>query len=352
MPLAVNKRLFHLINQFARFHIDAFLVTNTANVRYLTRYKAEAAWLLVTPRKAYYLTDGRFILEAQKGLRGIPVREARHPFLEPIERILQKDGVSVLGFDENAISVATFKKVRAGLSRAVRLKACNQFVEKFRQIKDREEILRIKAALKINLAMMNYAGSFLRPGITEQQVLRNLVGFVEKHKVGFAFDSIIASGPHSAFPHARVTDRRLRRGEPVLIDAGIDMNGYKSDLTRMFFLGKMTTSFQNIYEAVMSAQELAIQKIRPGIRAAEIDLAARNFLGKKGLARYFSHSLGHGVGLEVHEEPGISAKSVTVLRPGMIFTVEPGVYLADKFGVRVEDMALVTETGYEVLSKG
>lgn len=352
MSSAINKRLFQLAAQFDGLHIDAFLVTNSANVRYLTQYKAEAAWLLVTSRKAYYLTDARFSLEAKKGLRQTPVLEAPHPFLEPIRRVLQKEGAGVLGFDENAMSVATFKKVRAGLSHVVRLKACNQLIDKLRQIKDKEETLKIREALKINLAMMRYAGSILRPGMTEQQVLNKLAGFVEKHKAGFAFDSIIASGPHSACPHARVTDRRLRKGEPVLIDAGIDMNGYKSDLTRMFFLGKMTTSFRNIYQAVASAQELAFRKIRPGIKAAEVDLAARNFLEKKGLARYFSHSLGHGVGLEVHEEPRISSKSTTRLRPGMIFTVEPGVYLADRFGVRVEDMILVTDSGYEVLSRG
>lgn len=348
----MNPYLRSFVSTFADLQIDAFLVTNTANIRYLTGYNAEAAWLLVTPQKAYYLTDGRFTLEARGRLKGIPVKEATHPFLEPIQRILCKSKSRVLAFDENAMSVATFKKVEAGLPKGIQLKACNRIVEGIRQVKSQEEILKIKAALKINLAMMDFAGSILRPGMTEQQVVNKLADFVLANKAGFSFDSIIASGPNSAFPHARVTDRKLREGEPVLVDAGIDLNGYKSDLTRMFFLGKMPVSFRNIRDAVATAQAVAIEKVRPGIKAGEIDLAARKSLEKKGLARYFNHSLGHGVGLEVHEDPRISSKSGTVLESGMIFTVEPGVYLAGKFGVRIEDMVLVTENGHEVISKG
>ncbi len=346
----MNSRLTNLIKQFDRLGLDAFLVTNTANIRYLTKYDAEAAWLLVTSRQVYYLTDGRFTLEAKKGLKGIPVAESIHPFLEPITRFLAADKVKVLGFDENHMSLATFNKVRKGLPKNVRLSVRTRVVEGLREVKEKEEIVKMRQAIRINLALFRYIKTFLKPGLAEKQVLERVEAFVKKNKAGFSFDSIIASGPNTRFPHARVTDRKLKKGEPVLIDTGIDLNGYKSDLTRMFFLGKIAPQFQTIYDAVSTSQRLAIEKIKPGIPASEIDQEARNYLESRGLARFFSHSLGHGVGLEIHEEPRISVKSKTTLQPGMVFTVEPGVYLPKTFGVRCEDMVLVTETGCEVLS--
>ena len=348
----MNPRLINLIKQFDRLNIDAFLVTNTANIRYLTYYQAEAAWLLVTPKQAYYLTDGRFTLEARKGLENIPVLEANHPFAEPITRILAKAKIQALGFDENHMSVSTFKKVQQVLPKAVRMVPCRRMVEGIREIKEKAEVASIRQAIKINLALFRHVTTFLKPGMTERQVLFRIEDFVRRHRAGFSFDSIVASGPNTRFPHARVTDRRIKKGEPVLIDTGIDLKGYKSDLTRMFFMGKIPAQFQTVREAVAVAQTQAIKKIRPGISAADVDQEARNYLESQGLARFFSHSLGHGVGLEIHEEPRISLKSKTILQPGMVFTVEPGVYLPDSFGVRIEDMVLVTDTGCEVLSKG
>lgn len=346
----LNPRLNKFVSRFDRLKVDGFLVTNTANIRYLTRYNAEAAWLLVFPKQAYYLTDGRFTLEAKKGLNGVPVVESTQPFLDPIERLLRRHRAKTIGFDAKHISLATFQKVKNGLPKGTRLVACNGVVETLRQVKEKEEIAQIRKALKINLAMMHFVAKILRPGLTEQQVKYRLDDFVRAQRAGHSFDPIVASGPNSAYPHACTTDRRLRKGEPVMVDAGIDLNGYKSDLTRMFFLGKMTTYFRKVHEAVAAAQQQAIRKIHPQIPASVVDQEARNYLQEKGLARFFSHSLGHGVGLEVHEEPRISAKSKARLEPGMVFTVEPGVYLAGKFGVRIEDMVLVTEDGCEVLS--
>jgi len=345
------SHLSNFTSQFDQHKLDGFLVTNTANVRYLTEYNAEAAWLLVLPKKTYYLTDGRFIFEARKGLKGVPVVEDVHPFGAAIAKILLQHRVKVLGFDESHMSVATFKRVKKNLPRGARLTACSGLVEQIRQIKEAQEVRQMRQAIKLNLAMMDYAGKLLRPGMTERQVENKLAEFVQRHNAGFSFDSIIASGPNSAFPHGRVTDRKLRKGDPVLIDAGIDLNGYKSDLTRMFFLGKMTHFFKSIYDNVAEAQDRAIAKIGPGVLAYAVDLAARNYLEEKGLARYFKHSLGHGVGLEIHENPRIAAKSGIKLAAGMVFTVEPGVYLDGKFGVRIEDMVLVTAKGCEVLSR-
>ncbi len=164
------------------------------------------------------------------------------------------------------------------------------------------------------------------------------------------FDIIVACGPHSSQPHHIPVDTKLKQNEPVLIDIGVDYLGYKSDLTRVFFLGKISVLLRKIHHIVRRAQDKAIEQIKPGKATGEIDHAARQYITQKGFGRFFSHNLGHGVGLEIHEEPHISTKGNSLLRPGMLFTVEPAIYLPGKFGMRIEDMVLVTKTGCEVLS--
>ena len=190
----------------------------------------------------------------------------------------------------------------------------------------------------------------VKPGVSERQILSKLEGFVKLHQVGFSFSPIIASGPNSCYPHAKVTDRILKNNEPVLIDTGIDINGKKADLTSNFFLGSIPLRYTKAFDAVVLAQREAMAMIKPGVAVADVDLKARNVLRKFGLAKYFGHSLGHGVGLDIHENPRLSCKSSSLLEPGMIVTVEPAVYIPNQFGIRVEDMVLVTEKGCEVLS--
>jgi Xaa-Pro aminopeptidase len=190
----------------------------------------------------------------------------------------------------------------------------------------------------------------VEPGLSERQIVLKLEHFVKSHGAEFSFPPIIASGPNSCYPHARATDRIIRNNEGVLLDFGIDLNGYKSDLTRNFFLGRITPRVKQVYEALILAQREAISIIKPGISCSQVDAQARKVLRKFGLAKYFGHSLGHGVGLDIHEAPRLSSQSTGVLETGMIVTVEPGVYIPHQFGIRVEDMVLVTKEGCEVLS--
>jgi Xaa-Pro aminopeptidase len=190
----------------------------------------------------------------------------------------------------------------------------------------------------------------VNPGLTERQIALKLEGFVKSHGAEFSFPPIIASGPNSCYPHAKVTDRIVRNNENVLLDFGIDLNGYKSDLTRNFFLGRITPRVVQVFDALTLAQREAISLIKPGVACAQVDLQARKVLRKFGLAKYFGHSLGHGVGLDIHEGPRLSSQSPSILEAGMIVTVEPGVYIPGEFGIRVEDMVLVTKEGCEVLS--
>jgi Xaa-Pro aminopeptidase len=350
MPKAMPARIKRSTALFPAMAVDGLLVTIGSDIRYLTQYPAHDSWLLITPREAFYITDGRYIEEVKKALCGVtPVRFGKSIF-EETALLCAKVGVRRLGVDERYLTVDHFKKLKAVCGRKTSLVTANACVDRLRMIKGPDELVLIREALALNLKAYRFIQSLLKPGVREKDILARLEAFIHKHGVGFSFDPIIASGPNSAYPHARVTERKLCSKEPVLIDLGIDVKGYKSDLTRMFFLDKMPASFKEHLLAVRGAQEEAFKVIRPGIKAADVDAAARNYLKKHGLGEYFTHSLGHGVGLEIHEAPWISATSQAVLEEGMIFTVEPGIYFPGKYGIRLEEMVRVTQKGCEVLS--
>lgn len=346
----MNKNIKKFTASFAHCKIDAFLVTNDINILYLTGYPSAESWLFVVPRKKYFITDFRYIWEARKKLKGTAVKKHSGSPSETVFQLASQNKVTRIGFDPNHISYAVYRRLRNKCPTGITLVALNDPSEKIREQKSSFEIRQIKKAIRINLKAYDFLKRIIKPGIREQDVFRHLENFVRGQKVEFSFNPIIASGPNSCYPHASVTDRKLRGQDVVLIDVGIDINGLKSDLTRMFFLGKIPTHVRKVYDAVRVAQKAAIKKIKPGIQAKLIDLEARNSLKKNRLDKYFGHSLGHGVGLEIHEGPTISVKSPSILKEGMIFTVEPAVYIPHQFGIRVEDMVLVTEKGCRVLS--
>ena len=346
----MDNRLKALISEFPRFKIDGMLVNADVNVRYLTRFPASESWLLVTRKKAVYITDFRYMLEARKGLSGVRLKQYTQSLYQTTFELCKEFRVKRLGFDEQHFSVACLKKIKGFCPRRTKLVAANNIVENFREIKDAQELGHIRAALKLQFKALRYLKKVIKPGLTEKAVLEKLERFVKGHGAVFSFSPIIASGPNSCFPHAHVTDRVIRNNEPVLVDFGVEQNGYKSDLTRIFFLGRIAPQVQKVFTAVREAQLKAIAMIKPGVTVADIDHEARKYLRKFGLAKYFGHSLGHGVGLEIHECPRVSCKSTALLEAGMVVTVEPGVYIPHQFGIRVEDMVLVTPQGCEVLS--
>lgn len=347
----MNPKIKKLISLLAQHRLDAFLVTKDINIRYLTDFPASESWLLVCAKRVFYIADFRYILEAKKGLGGgIAVTDYQKSIFDTAIQTALSQKVARLGFDERHISLFSAGRLKKSAAGKVQLKAANSLVESLREIKTPEEISKIRQALRLNLKAYDFLRKVVRPGLSEKEVFRRLESFVKAHGAGFSFPPIIASGPNSCFPHAKVTDRKIKNNESVLIDMGMDIGGYKSDLTRNFFLGKIPHLLENIYAQVDTAQKKAIRKIRPGVPAGEIDRQARGFLAENRLGKFFGHSLGHGVGLEVHEGPTISSGSQAVLKEGMVFTVEPAVYLPNKFGVRIEDMVLVTRSGCEVLS--
>jgi Xaa-Pro aminopeptidase len=224
------------------------------------------------------------------------------------------------------------------------------FVEQFRMIKDDTEVAKIEKALAIHKDAYKYLSKIIKPGLSEEDILYKLEEFVRANRCKFSFLPIIASGPNSSLPHAKITKRKIAKNDVILVDIGIEVESYKSDLTRMFFLGRIPALIKEVEEIVRAAQKEAIKIIRPGISASEVDAQARNYLKEHKLDSYFKHSLGHGVGLEIHERPRLSPRDKTILQEGMIITVEPGVYIPGKFGIRIEDMVLVTKKGNRVLS--
>jgi Xaa-Pro aminopeptidase len=331
------------------YRIDAYLVTHHAQVSYLAGIPCEDSWLLVTSDRTYFLTDARYYYEMKTKLKGVQMVLCR-TLVKDTCRLIRRRRLKRIGFDERHISHFLFKQLAACVDPGVSLVAKNRAVDVMREQKDAEEVAAIRACLLLNKKLFQVVERALNPGIAEYEILERMERFLKSKKVSFSFPPIVASGPHSAYPHARVTERRLLRSDVLLVDAGIHQDGYKSDLTRMFFLGKITPLARKVYDAVAEAQQAAITKIGPAIPAAVVDREARKYLKNKGLDKYFCHSLGHGVGLEIHESPQLSALSQDVLKPGMVVTVEPGVYLQGQFGVRIEDMVLVTETGCEILS--
>jgi Xaa-Pro aminopeptidase/Xaa-Pro dipeptidase len=226
-------------------------------------------------------------------------------------------------------------------------------VESLREIKDRVEIDLIRQSAKIAVKGFHYVHQNVRPGMTEREIQARLEHYTKT--IGSekpAFDIIVAAGPRASMPHCQSNETKVKSGNLVLLDMGVVYEGYHSDLTRPIFLGKMTPLHREIHSLVWEAQRAGIKKAGPGVPASEVDAACRELIAKRGYGDKFGHGTGHGVGLEIHEAPTVSGRSETILKPGMVITVEPGIYLPGKFGVRIEDMVLITDKGHEVLTSG
>jgi len=291
----LNSRINNLIAYYKQLKIDALIVNQDYNIRYLTDFPSSESWLFVTRNKAYYITDFRYVLEAKNALKGVALVEYTSSLYQAVFELAKSNNVKRIGFDEQYFSVFQFKKLRKFCPKSIKLINASNMIERLRETKDASEIKKIKSALRIHNQAHQYLKRIIRPGKTEREILLKLENFVKSKGVTFSFDPIVASGPNSCYPHAQVTTRKIRQNEPVLIDMGIDYQGYKSDLTRMFFLGKISNLVREVNAHVQKAQLKAREKIKAGITVAEIDLLARNYLEKNKLAKYFGHSFFHNL---------------------------------------------------------
>jgi Xaa-Pro aminopeptidase len=328
----------------------ALLVTHLPNVRWLCGFTGSAGSLLVAPREAVFFTDFRYREQGAREVRGARRVEHVGGAIAAVAAAVRRARVRRLGFESERMTVATHAELAAALP-GVELVGMRGTVEELRAVKDRGEVAAIRSALSAAGTALAKATRRLA-GQSEADVAERLRSAI-RHAGGEeeSFPTIVASGFRSALPHGLPSRKIIGGGELVVIDYGVRYGGYCSDTTRTFFTGKWDRRAKEIYRIVLSAQRAALKVIRPGVPASAVDAAARQVIEEAGFGPQFGHGTGHGVGLEIHERPTLSPKSGDILVPGMVVTVEPGIYVEDFGGVRIEDMVLVTRDGREVLSR-
>ena len=363
----------HITNRLLKLHaslennkLDGFLVSHQSNIAYLTGLPSSDSYLLITPKKNVFITDSRYYQHVQTFLKHrqkqtfqnqrssktevLSVKLRGKSLFQTISGLACSAKIKRLGFESRSLDFAQYQEIKKRLE-GIRLIPTTNLVEELRKLKDKEEVGNIKKAVRIAVLALKYAQTIIRPGISELQIAAELERFIRYQGARTtSFETIVASGPNSAFAHHLTSTKKILEGENVVIDMGVDYLGYKSDLTRTFFLGKIPSKIRMVHDIVLKAQTLAIERIKPGIRLSVIDKSARQHIAEHGFGGLFGHNLGHGIGLDIHEEPFISPLNDQKAEEGMVFTVEPAVYVPDKFGIRIEDDVLVTNNGCEILS--
>jgi Xaa-Pro aminopeptidase len=346
-----RSRVHRLRLSLSKARADALVVTHLPNIRYLCGFSGSTAILLVEFSRATLFTDNRYTLQARDEVRDADLVIARHGLIPAVGEALRRRKRMRIGYAPAQLTVAQKDALQAGAGARIRWVPAPGAVERLRAVKDAGELaLMREAALLISEVWTSAIGQ-VKPGISELAVAAELDRAMKlRGASGASFDTIVASGARSAWPHAQPTPKLLKKNELVVLDQGAILRGYCSDMTRTVFLGRAAGRVRGLYGAVLEAQQAAKAAIRPGAKAADVDSAARKVLRRHGLVRYFTHSTGHGLGIEVHEMPRLGMGEDTLLEVGMVITVEPGVYIEGLGGIRIEDDVVVTAKGAEDLT--
>lgn len=345
-----SRRMQALRQAMQESRLDLFLCTKRENVLYLCGFTGSAGVLLVGSEDVVFLTDGRYEIQAQQEVRGAEVEVTREELLPTACQKAVAKGVATVGFEADSLSYHGYQTLLDKVGQE-RVRSTSKVVEKLRTVKDDEEVEAMRAACLCVEAALRLAVAEVREGLTEKELAAQIDYQMSRSAARKpAFDTIVAFAEDAALPHASPRARPLARGEAILVDCGALLDGYCSDITRTFFLGEPGKGAAEAYQAVLCAQELGLQALQAGKKASEVDRVAREHLEGAGFGEAFNHSLGHGVGIEVHETPRLSWRDDTRLEEGMALTVEPGVYLEGLFGIRIEDLAVVRKGRPEVLT--
>ena len=350
------RRIGLLRRRLTRAELPALVVTHLPDVRYLTGFTGSSAVLVVTRRAARLFTDGRYATQAAEEVNAARVEiVCSSPAVSAVQWVAAQPGVDRMAFDATRVTVAELARWRASLPSRLRRSFFTSLdtspVEALRILKDPDELAIMSEAALIGCGLFDHVLHMIRPGLRELDVAAEL-----EHQArllgaeGMSFETIAASGARSALPHGRATASLLPRNGFLTLDFGVILKGYCSDMTRTVHLGKPNAEERSAYGAVLESQEAAVAAAAAGVSCGDVDEAARSILRKHGLAETFTHSTGHGVGLEIHEPPRVGSGQKTRLQPGMVVTIEPGIYLEGRFGIRIEDMVAVTRTGGQVLT--
>ncbi|HEX5413837.1 MAG TPA: Xaa-Pro peptidase family protein [Terriglobia bacterium] len=346
-----EARQQRLREQFESKKIAALLVTSLPNIYYLTGFRGSAGVALVGPSQNILWVDPRYTLQAAEQAVGVDVVEAKHGFLKEAAGWIRKKRLGRVGYDDVAFTCREFFSLTRAAGGGRRWVAAGGMVEDLRITKDAGESDWIRRAGKLTAEVFEEVKNDIRPGASERDLAAEIeYRMKRKGAEGAAFETIVASGERSAWPHARPSGKLLKKNDLVIIDLGAILEGYAADMTRTLYLGKPSSRIRTLYNKVREAQERAIEVARAGKLTGEVDAAARKALNAANLERYFTHSTGHGVGLEIHEMPRVSRGDKSRLRAGYAITVEPGVYIEGLGGVRIEDTVLVTDGTPEVLT--
>jgi Xaa-Pro aminopeptidase len=352
MPTQYSTRTLELQKLIRREGLDALLITSPADWYYLTGFTGEAGVLIADRRGLTLVTDGRFKVQAAEELRGVTVTEQKDGLFRTCSEELRKAHRNRVGFDANHLTVAQCQLLKKAAGRGIRFVGVGGVVQSLRARKDAGELAQMRRAAVLASDVMESAIKLLKPGVREMEIASEIEYLARRRGASaMAFETIVAFGAHSALPHARPTAKRLRKNELVVLDLGVILEKYCSDITRTVFVGKASARTRLWYQAVKEAQMAAIDVIRPGRSCADVDAAARGVLASYRLDSYFVHSTGHGLGLEIHEEPRLAKGQKTLLASGNVVTVEPGVYFAGVGGIRIEDDIVVHEGRQEILTR-
>lgn len=345
-----KKRLEHFTKEFRLKGLDSFFVTNNVNVSYLSGFKGHDSMLLVCEDKRYLITDSRYIEEASNTVKGFEIVLVKSSIYDTVRGLVKKGRLKKVGFETMDLPYGAAHKLK-GLLKPARFVGVKGLIKALRSVKDPDEIDLIRRSATLLKNIFKKIEPRIKAGLSEEALAREIeISFISKGARP-GFDPIIASGHNASKPHARASSDRIAKDDMVMVDIGCSFDGYNSDMTRMVKLGRVRKELLKIYDVVRDAQEKAINIVKPGAKIADVDNTARAHIAEMGYGKYFGHATGHGIGLEVHEDPTVSGISEGVIKSGMVFTVEPAIYLPGIGGVRIEDMVLVTGEGREVLTR-
>jgi len=331
--------------------LDALLLTDLDSVRYLSGFTGSTATVVITPDRAIIFVDSRYVLQAATDCPGFEVKKYSGEVIKAVSELVNELAPTRLGFEADHVTYSTHRKLRSLTSKSTRLAPTRRLLEPLKLVKEPAEIEKIREAAALADECFSYMLTRIAPGRSERDLAFDIYEFMYKHGADqVAFESIVAAGPHAAFPHFKPTDTPVEPGQMVKLDFGANVRMYNSDITRTVFAGEPDDKQREVYGVVLEAQLRAIDAIKPGAPGKDVDAVAREFIASRGYGDYFGHGLGHSIGMGIHDGPGLSPTSDTVLASGMVMTVEPGIYIEGWGGVRIEDDVLVTDTGAEVLT--
>ena len=327
-------------------------ISKPENVYYLTGFTGSRGMVLLTKGKKYFFTDFRYIEYARNVVpNSFKVIQIDKQWKKDWPGLIKKLKIKNLGIEENFLTIHQFNELKK-ISKGVKLKNSLEAIENLREIKSNNEFELLKKSQQINEEILKIVTKKLKPGVTEKQIEWLILEQIHSSGAdGPSFIPIVAFGDHSSIPHHQNTQRKLQKGDTVLLDMGVKYKHYCSDMTRTFFTSNPDKLLEKVYSTVLAAQKNAIKSLKPDVQNSKVNKAANDIIKKAGYLENFQHGLGHGVGLEIHESPNLAAEKPFRLKENMITTIEPGIYLKNHFGVRIEDMVKITRAGYENFTK-